>query len=108
MESAMKTELLALPLCLLFSATALAAAGNQRLPAQEAGYQAERELAAAPATAQDRDCARPTGTRIVRKDRDGCVIGAGRTYHRRDIDSTGARDAGAALQMLDPSISGRR
>jgi hypothetical protein len=108
----MKTELLATTLCLLLTGAAIAGSADQAprsVPAAESRH-SERELAEAPSTTQDveRDCPRPTGTRIVRKDRDGCVIGAGRTYHRRELDSTGARDAAHALEMLDPSIRGRR
>jgi hypothetical protein len=104
----MKIQLLATPICLLFSLVAYAA--NPSPSAAERGSGDDAELATAPVSTQhvERDCPRPTGSRIVRKERDGCVVGAGRSYDRRDLDSTGARDAGQALQMLDPSIRGRR
>jgi hypothetical protein len=102
----------ALSIGLLLSAVAFAAsAGQQDRPATgSAAYEAEREPASEQAVAvqdTDRSCLRSTGTRIVRKERDACVIGTGRSYHRRDIDSTGAIDAVRALEMLDPAVRGR-
>ena len=51
------------------------------------------------------NCIQETGTRIKRRDGNGCNGLAGRSYSKEDIDSTGASDAGDALRLLDPSIS---
>jgi hypothetical protein len=103
----MKIKLLAVSLVLALCSTA-SAVGSER-EAQDAGVDRAAARGATSMAAKDEvDCPRPTGSRIVRKERDGCIIGAGRSYHRRDIDSTGARDAGQVLEMLDPSIRGRR
>jgi hypothetical protein len=51
-----------------------------------------------------RPCVQQTGTRIVRRQQDGCVAGVGRSYDRRDIASTGETRTGHALKMLDPAI----
>ena len=51
------------------------------------------------------DCIKETGSRIKRKDKNGCNGLAGRSYDNDDISRTGATDIGDALRMLDPSIS---
>lgn len=61
-----------------------------------------------------RNCLQDTGSRITaaanakarkagKKERD-CVISAGRTYSKDDIDRTGQTDVASALRQLDPSI----
>jgi hypothetical protein len=103
----MKIKLLAVSLGLALCSTA-SAVGSER-ESHDAGMDRSAVRGTTTTAAKDDvDCPRPTGSRIVRKERDGCISGAGRSYHRRDIDATGARDAGQALEMLDPSIRGRR
>lgn len=60
------------------------------------------------AEVNDRNCLRHTGTRIKRRDKDGCINAPGRSYDKDDIDSTGASTAAEALERLDPSVSIRR
>lgn len=52
----------------------------------------------------DRYCLRQTGSRIPRKDKDGCLPVAGRSYDAEDLRSTGATTVAEALERLDPSI----
>ena len=56
--------------------------------------------------AEDRNCLRETGSRVIRADSKGrkCVNAPGRSYTREDINSTGAVDLADALRRLDPSI----
>ncbi len=61
--------------------------------------------AAAPAKT---NCVTETGSRIKRKDKNGCNGFAGRSYDKEELDRTGATNIGDALQMLDPSIQVRR
>lgn len=63
-----------------------------------------------PATARplvkpgDYNCLRSTGSRIRPKAGE-CLPVDGRTYSRRDIERTGARNTADALRMLDPRIT---
>lgn len=52
-----------------------------------------------------RNCIRDTGTRIARRDKDGCNGLPGRSYSQNDIRRTGEVNVADALQRLDPSIS---
>lgn len=49
-------------------------------------------------------CVGQTATLIPVKDPRSCA-GFGNTYTKEDLDRTGQTTAGAALQMLDPSIT---
>jgi len=49
-------------------------------------------------------CVGQTATRIPVKEDQTCA-GFGATYTRQDIDNTGQTTVGAALPMLDPSIT---
>ncbi len=57
--------------------------------------------------AADSRCLRETGTRIKRRDGDGCLAAPGRSYSRDEIQRTGALNLGDALQKLEPSVRGR-
>lgn len=59
---------------------------------------------AKPVVEARRDCIRDTGTRIVRRDKDGCNGLAGRSYSQEDLRSTGDTNIADALQRLDPAI----
>lgn len=54
----------------------------------------------------DRNCIRDTGSLIPAK-KGECLPVAGRSYSKQDIDNTGARTLGPALERLDPSITVR-
>ena len=52
----------------------------------------------------DRNCVRDTGSLIPAK-KGECLPVTGRTYSKKDIDSTGETTLGPALQKLDPSVT---
>ncbi|WP_266169753.1 hypothetical protein [Dyella subtropica] len=56
--------------------------------------------------ADDRNCLRETGSMIKAK-KGKCLPVAGRVYSKDDLDRTGERNLGPALEKLDPSISTR-
>jgi hypothetical protein len=62
-----------------------------------------RADAARVAETQRNSCLKETGTRLPPPP--GQCAGFGRSYSSEEIDRTGRTDAGAALQMLDPSIT---
>jgi hypothetical protein len=65
---------------------------------------ADTKEAATTAGAQRTTCLTETGTRLGL--RPGECAGFGRSFSNEDIDRTGrVGDVGAALQMLDPSIT---
>lgn len=112
----------------LLALAVLLAAGNFAAAAQtvEADANAGTGAVAAAADADaerevDRDCLQSTGSRIVaarnddlpRNRDDGageanakpdCVIGNGRVYTRKDLQSTGHVSVAEALRTLDPRI----
>lgn len=53
-----------------------------------------------------RHCLRDTGTRIKRRDRDGCTNGIGESYSGEELRRTGARDTAEALRLLSPRFGG--
>lgn len=55
-------------------------------------------------TAAQSRCLRETGTRIKRRDGDGCLASPGRSYSRDELQRTGSLTLGEALQRLEPSI----
>lgn len=59
---------------------------------------------AKPVAEARRDCIRESGTRIVRRDKDGCNGMAGRSYSQEDLRRTGDTNIADALQRLDPAI----
>ena len=60
---------------------------------------------ATPATAaRDTGCIRETGTRLRKRDRNGCTGAPGQSYSRQEIGRTGAIDTGDALRRLSPSV----
>ena len=103
----MNRVLLAIPLC-LFAASAFAGQAQsppRSVPVDGAGSSLqEAPLASTREADAERKCVRQTGSRIVRRQKDGCIAGAGRSYDHRDIASTGETRAGHALRMLDPAI----
>lgn len=58
--------------------------------------------------ARDTGCVRDTGTRLRKRDRNGCTGAPGHSYSRGDIDGTGATDVGEAIRKLSPSATVRR
>jgi hypothetical protein len=54
----------------------------------------------------DRNCIQSTGSLIPPKP-GTCLPVHGNSYSRQDIERTGQQNVGAALQMLDPSITSR-
>jgi hypothetical protein len=84
----------------LLSGACLAAllAGCSTAPATRADTKAAATATGAPT------CLTETGTRLA--PRPGECAGFGRSFSNEDIDRTGrVGDVGAALQMLDPSIT---
>jgi hypothetical protein len=76
------------------------AAACTTAPATRAGT----SEAAAAAGTQSTSCLKETGSRLP--PRPGRCAGFGQSYSSEDIDRTGrVDDVGAALQMLDPSIT---
>lgn len=61
--------------------------------------------AAAP---RDTGCIRETGTRIDKRDKNGCTGAPGQSYSREDIDRTGATDTAEAIRKLSPRATVRR
>lgn len=61
--------------------------------------------AAAP---RDNGCIRETGTRIDKRDKNGCTGAPGQSYSREDIDRTGATDTGEAIRRLSPRATVHR
>jgi hypothetical protein len=60
----------------------------------------------AAARKDDRNCLRETGSLIPAK-KGHCLPVTGRTYTKDDLDRTGERKLGPALEKLDPSITTR-
>lgn len=58
--------------------------------------------------APDTGCVRDTGTRLRKRDRNGCTGAPGDSYSRGEIDGTGATDVGEAIRKLSPSATLRR
>jgi hypothetical protein len=54
----------------------------------------------------DHNCIRDTGSRIPPKQGE-CLPVTGRSYSKDDLDRTGERTLGPALEKLDPSITVR-
>lgn len=77
-----------------------------RGPADEAvaAADADETTRAAP---RDAHCLRETGTRIKRRDKNGCISAFGRAYTRDELERTGHNDLGSALSTLDPAVGGR-
>lgn len=75
-----------------------------RGPADEAVAAADETTRAAP---RDAHCLRETGTRIKRRDKNGCISAFGRAYTRDELERTGHNDLGSALSTLDPAVGGR-
>ena len=102
-ETAMKR--LALTLLLGLSAFAVQA---QTAPAEEAApvAVAEETTVITPADTakpvRDNGCVRETGTKLKRRDANGCVGVPGQSYSRADIDATGAIDTADAVRKLSP------
>lgn len=63
---------------------------------------------AAAVPARDTGCVRATGTRIDKRDKNGCTGAPGESYSREDIDRTGAVDTADALRKLSPRATVRR
>lgn len=52
----------------------------------------------------DRQCIRDTGS-LIKPKKGECLPVSGRSYTKQDIDNTGERTLGPALQKLDPSVT---
>lgn len=63
---------------------------------------------AAPKAEPRANCLHETGSRLKRSSTDPCIPAAGRTYDSEQIHESGARDAGEALRLLDPSLTVQR
>lgn len=75
-----------------------------RGPADDTVATTDEATRAAP---RDAHCLRETGTRIKRRDKNGCISAFGRAYTRDDLERTGHNDLGSALSTLDPAVGGR-
>jgi hypothetical protein len=69
--------------------------------AQETIVMAHEARDAAP-----RHCLQETGTRIKRRNRDGCTNGIGESYTGEELRRTGGRDTADALRLLSPRFGG--
>ena len=65
---------------------------------------ADAAVAEAGAKPRDAHCLRETGTRIKRRDKNGCISAFGRSYTREELDRTGHGDLASALSTLDPAV----
>lgn len=74
-----------------------------RGPTDEAVAAAEAPRAAP----RDAHCLRETGTRMKRRDKNGCISAFGRAYTRDDLERTGHTNLASALSTLDPAVGGR-
>lgn len=71
----------------------------------QAGVQADAKLkAGAQAARKDPNCVTQTGTRVHARGKTAC-IGPGRSFDRKDLESTGEVDVGQALRKLDPRLN---
>ncbi|TBR40183.1 MULTISPECIES: hypothetical protein [Dyella] len=59
-----------------------------------------------PQAAKDPDCLKPTGS-AVQTQGGHCMPVNGKTYTKEQLDRTGEKNLGPALQKLDPSITTR-
>ena len=91
--------------CLLMSATALAADGPGTVQkiAQSADV-AQPTAEQSDKTVSKTNCITQTGSRLKSKDKNGCNGLPGRSYTKADIELTGATTVAEALQRLDPSV----
>ncbi|HEU0152658.1 MAG TPA: hypothetical protein VFQ84_04865 [Arenimonas sp.] len=64
------------------------------------------EADALAAKADARNCIRDTGTRIKRRDRDGCNGQPGESYTGEELRRTGASNPAEALRLLSPRVGG--
>lgn len=53
-----------------------------------------------------RHCLQETGTRIKRRDRNGCTNAIGESYSGEELRRTGGRDTADALRLLSPRFGG--
>ncbi|GLQ46969.1 hypothetical protein GCM10007862_20200 [Dyella lipolytica] len=87
-----------------FAAAAFAAPQNTPTPNQQAASSTAAKQS--PIKPGDRNCIRDTGSLIPAK-KGECLPVAGRSYTKHDLDNTGERTLGPALEKLDPSITVR-
>ncbi|KAA2285800.1 hypothetical protein [Arenimonas fontis] len=110
----MRTSLLAL----LLAASGFAVHADDAMPA-DASSQAQAEeavpvqagqadQAAAKAGENRHDCLTQTGSRLKRRDRDGCISAPGQVITREDIDRSGAVDTADAVRRLTTRGTVRR
>lgn len=97
-----------LTLTLLLGLSAFAVQAQTAPPAEEAASVAasEETTVITPADTakpvRDNGCVRETGTKLKRRDANGCVGVPGQSYSRADIDATGAIDTADAVRKLSP------
>jgi hypothetical protein len=93
---------------LLFGLSAPLAHAESPAPNAEATPPAEEMVMITPdgseETGAQARCLRETGTRIKRRDGDGCLASPGRSYSRDELQRTGALTLGEALHRLEPSV----
>ncbi|PZO08493.1 MAG: hypothetical protein DCF27_08500 [Lysobacteraceae bacterium] len=104
----MKKFAIALALGLL----AVAAHAQSDVAATEAAPAASETTVINPDTAaaetRDTGCVRETGTRIDKRDKNGCTGAPGESYSREDINRSGAIDTADAIRKLSPRATVRR
>jgi hypothetical protein len=106
------TKFVSLAAALAFGLAGTAMAGPQNQNPPNPGTPGADQTTAASATPQyhsplkpgDRGCIRDTGS-LIKPKPGQCLPVAGTTYTKDDIDRTGERTLGPALQNLDPSIT---
>lgn len=84
--------------------TAFAAPQSTTTPNPSAAVPTSTQGHQSPIKPGDRNCIRDTGSLIPPK-KGECLPVFGHSYTKDDIDNTGERTLGPALQKLDPSIT---
>lgn len=99
------SKLISVVVLLTAAGFAMAARGA---PQNTAPTSSDQATAAAPVNHSpvkpgDRNCIRDTGSLIPAK-KGQCLPVTGRSYSKKELDSTGENNLGPALQKLDPSV----
>lgn len=90
---------------------AASAPADTAVPARDGATPADADTASADALAaadkaSERNCVRETGSRIKRRDRDGCNGQPGESYTGDELRRTGASNPAEALRLLSPRVGG--
>jgi len=98
-----RTSALAMVLCALIPASAIAA-GAEESEAAEPSTQTAAPPATDPSTATPPDCLTQTGSHLKRDAEHPCINAAGQVITRDQIDRSGAATTAEALKRLSPAV----